>query len=569
MLINQKTKNNISIYISLGLMLLLIFFRYGYGADYFAYEHMYYRIKLGSLNNILRYYNNIGVGFKLLIALFRTLNIPFHGFIVVINTISLFFIYKWINDNSDDISISLLLFYSMFFFVWTFSALRQGLVLAIALYTLFNPKIKLSLRSELLVIIGLSLIHPSALILLLYKILDKVNWNPKKQLIFLILSILITLLPLNILLSKINYFPLISLIDSSYFNETVRFYDFPGVVRLVLFGFVFYTYKVIDKEEIKNHINRFLYGTSLYFLFKFSEITASRLTIYSFIMLVIIIPIVFNEFKSFKYARLSLLGIVMFSSLFFNKEVNALAYQSAHLPSLEKGYTQFETIVDKNIDNFATNNSHEIYVKEITYDILMQIPELKKISYVEGDSYVSVKKGKEYIIINQDGKQLEEYKFKFKPEIIEDMVIEKVYPDGYFFSQDRLVDLSDKNRSQEELQKVISKHNNKNHTAVVKEKYEKKSMEDFPHSIQRFYKDNNSIKRIITNKIYDEKPYKISRIKYFKLHSFVYLDNNDQPLFDIPFKNAKPFNNEEIISLESYIGTVYVTKSGKIIWWEK
>ena len=173
--ISEKTKVIIMVFLTS----IVLVSRYGVGTDYFPYQFLYESMDISSFSLSDR----LEPGFKILMYLFRMLNLSFHTFAVFLSLIIYGLTSFWIYWNSRYPSRSLYLYTSMFFLVWTLSALRQGLVMSIALILFFDKDIKLSIYVKLLIIAGLSTFHLSALILIPLVFIMELNFSKKNLLI--------------------------------------------------------------------------------------------------------------------------------------------------------------------------------------------------------------------------------------------------------------------------------------------------------------------------------------------------------------------------------------------------
>ena len=564
--INQFKEIKNSILVSTLLMLVPIIVRYGFGTDYFSYLHMYNRIEMSSLSRLLLRYEEIGIGFKLLIALAKEFNISFHIFSIIINSTTLIFIVLWIKDNSDDKLLSILLFYAMYYFVWVLSAYRQGFVLALTLYYLFNKKKNMNIRNKIILIGVLSLIHPSALMFIVFGLLDKIEWTKKKHIIFLGIAIISTFLPLQEILNWLPSFSFVEKVNLKYLNDTVKFYDFPGIIRLIFFVSVIFFYDKYDNEERQNYVDRFLYGVSIYFFLKFSEITAARSTIFTFFNFLIIVPLLLKTINKFRH--IILVTVLFFSVVYYNKELTTMLVQSKYLAN--KKYFITETILQKNIENFGSRDSFEIMVREYTKDIREAVLAEQKLEFTEHKNdvdYVPIKIKNEYLLLNEEGYFLEGYVFDKKPSIYGDVALTWEYSDGYFFTNPKYIDLTGGNRSQNELKKHVLLHiENSTHTKH-REKYVKTTYTDIPDSIRYLYSNEAEVTKIVTNRFFEPNEYHIMTIHYHNSKSYIYLDKSKNLLIDVPIKHAKRYTSN-IIELETYEGIVYFNNRGEIIWWE-
>ena len=178
--LNEKSGkvNKTYFYVFILSLFFIAIMRFGIGADYFAYDYLYNIMSSSDINNSFFVLDNVEWLFKYIMMSFNLLGISYHLFNVFFTVIILGFTLYWISKKSPNKYLSILLYISMFFLVWTLSAIRQGLVIAILLNVFFGEK-KFSTRNQILISVGLSLIHSSAIIALLIYLISKLNFNKK------------------------------------------------------------------------------------------------------------------------------------------------------------------------------------------------------------------------------------------------------------------------------------------------------------------------------------------------------------------------------------------------------
>lgn len=549
-------------------LVIIVFFRYGMGADYFSYQHIYQRIVIDSFASLFRYYPEIEIGFKLLMWPFRMLNVPFHVFFVAINMVTLVYILKWIKDNSINFEASVLLFYSMFFFVWVLSAARQGLILALALYYLFNEKKNISFKSKIALIVALTLIHKSALILLAFLVLDKVNWNRKKHILFLVLTLALTLFPLQFVLTPFSNISFISKIMKKYISTSVKLYDFPGLIRLVFYAFVLFFYKLFERNDMKHLADRFLYGIAIYYLFKFSEITASRLTILALFHLVILIPYVVDRYKDhFRYRWVAVPLLFMFSTLYFNKELNTMALQSAYIT--DGKLVSMETVFNSNIAKFNKKDAFVLSLEKKRDEALKEYTSKTKTqtTYDADKHYQVVENGhRSFRIIDEYGDYLEDYTYTKEVILVDGIVVDSKFYKHHFFANPVLKDLSGKKRSQETMKEIIEESITTNTFKYTLEEKVEVTVNDIPKALGDNYPVKSEIKNVWMSKFSDPFEYYIMRIDYLGQKTYIYLDENKEPMSNLIFNSVAKFDDSLTTSVGIYNKYFIMNRFGDVIW---
>lgn len=303
-------------------------FRYGVGTDYFAYEHLYESLRSSVLEEYRYPIYNHEMLFRLFGAFLKGQGINFQMYLGSIAIIQLVFINKIIKKNSIKPIQSLFLYFCFFYIVWTFSGLRQGVAIAIGMYYFLEFSKDKNAKKFAVVVVILSSIHLSAAILLpLYLLINNRLLTKKNLVILSAISFGLSLLPMGILFSKLTFLPLINkaavYIGTSYSFSSVL--DFQSFARLFFLLLVFIHYDKLVKVEIMRKItNTFIVFLDLYFVLKFSELTAARLSIYGFILIIILLPQIYNLYK-IKLNKLVLItSIIVLSLSYLQKDLNAM-----------------------------------------------------------------------------------------------------------------------------------------------------------------------------------------------------------------------------------------------------
>lgn len=339
-------------FFSMLLIVLYILLSYGVGTDFFSYEFIYKYTSSDYFDKNIA--SAIEPLFLIFMKLFQNNDIPYFYFSKTISVIIFLITSFWIYGNSNHKLFSLMLYFSWFFLVWTMSAYRQGIVLAIGILLFFDKKRENSLFKSITCILLLSLIHKSALVYLLLILLQrKLKFDKNMQIKFLLISLIFSLLPIYKLFV---YLPSHKIFDRliTYTRAEVGFFDLASLMRIFLFIIVISHYDILTSTKyFKKLTDSFLFGVSLYFMLKFSEIVASRSTIYSFILIVIILPEIIN---SYKLSRLTVVSLTFIISLFMlTKEVTAYKQQV--------GYDRIKLYSTDMIYDYDPNHFNNYYVK--------------------------------------------------------------------------------------------------------------------------------------------------------------------------------------------------------------
>lgn len=129
---NRKTpiKYFYGVFLLLTLMLSL---RYGQGTDYFSYRLMYDRTPENFLKLFTYYGFQAEYGWRIIFWVFRLFGQPFPAFIFVLSIAEMALLFRFVQRFCKRRMLALFLCYHTLYLTWFFSALRQGLVMALFL----------------------------------------------------------------------------------------------------------------------------------------------------------------------------------------------------------------------------------------------------------------------------------------------------------------------------------------------------------------------------------------------------------------------------------------------------
>lgn len=360
LLLSFLKRNKIYFYFFLGILLLLAIFRFGVGADYFSYQYLYQQLLDNPIEELKYGIANQELLFRFIGSISKNLGFSYQLYLSIFAIVNLVYISKTVLKYSQKPMMSLFLYYSFFYFVWTFSGLRQGVVLAIGIYYFLTAYEKKNTVNFTLITIILSLIHTSVLILIPLYYISNLNWSQKRLILLSSFSLIVSLLPLGPIISLISQIPLFSQASNYIFlnNSLINWLDFQGIARLVflVFGLVYYRMLSDNNTQYQFIINTFIISLNMYFLLSFSELIAARLSIYGFYLIILIIPNISSRYKT-KVNRLAFQVIVItLSVLFFAKELYSLQINS-NLILLEDQPIPYTNIYNK-YDGYYFDNRY-------------------------------------------------------------------------------------------------------------------------------------------------------------------------------------------------------------------
>lgn len=353
-IINDKRRIGIIVFTIL--LALLACFRYGVGADYFSYLYLFNRLDNSIIYEMYYGIDHQEIGFRLLGSLLKQIGFSYQQYLSVLAIINLVFIFKTCIKYSKNPTLSMFLYFCFYYFMWTFSGLRQATTMAIGVYYLLESLEKKNTTKFIIIVLLLSFIHVSALVLIMFYFISKLNFTKKRLIYISIFSIAFSILPIGIILSKLGGFPIINRI-MPYLNLEVSLinpFDFQTLGRIIflVIAFVFYDSYSKQSENSKTIINLYILSFILYFLFKFQELTAARLAIYGKMLDIIILSNIYYMYKLKINKLIYIICLLFLFSLYFLKELAAMKENSGLINSNSKNLVPYTSILNKDATIF-------------------------------------------------------------------------------------------------------------------------------------------------------------------------------------------------------------------------
>lgn len=321
--VSQLFNKRILFFAFAAVLILLGCFRYGIGLDYFAYQYLFERLHNSPLYELKYGMDQQEVGFRVLGSFLKNIGFTYQMYTMAFAVVTIIFIAKICSKYSKNPTLSLLIFFSFYYLTWTFNGIRQGVVIAVGLYYLLTCLEKRQFKRFVAIVVLLSLIHSSALILILLYFVARLNLNKKKLITFTIFSIILSVIPIGTIISKLTWFPFYYRILPYLNTETsLNILDFQGLGRILflIIAFAFYeTYSKKD-ETSRKIINIYIVSLAMYFLLQFSELTAARMTIYGKFLDIIILANILYMYKKRINRLIYIYGIFILCSLYLFKE---------------------------------------------------------------------------------------------------------------------------------------------------------------------------------------------------------------------------------------------------------
>lgn len=272
---------------------LLASFRFGVGPDYFSYCDLYSLLE-DSVIREFEVYSGQELLFRLFGATLKSISIPYQVYLSVVSLISLGYIGAAVRKYSSFPILSLFLYYSFFYLVWTYSGIRQGLTLTIGTYYLLECINDRKHIKFIIITTLLTLIHASSIVLLILYYLSILNFGLPLLSLIVFSSIIFSLFPIADYLNFLSFIPFIDrvMFYTPHFNvESLKILDFKTMARIgfMLIGYIAFNY-YRDFLFHRRVISVYIISFSLYFALKFSEVLAANISMYGFILSIFIIP---------------------------------------------------------------------------------------------------------------------------------------------------------------------------------------------------------------------------------------------------------------------------------------
>jgi hypothetical protein len=327
-ILNGKSKS--FFYSYLFLLLIIASFRYGVGPDYFAYEYLYSLVNTSLVEQI-----GESTGQELIFRLFGSavnfINFSYQEYLALTALITLYYVGKMSRKYSKYPVFSLYLYFCLFYFVWVFSGLRQGLALAIGGYYLLECLETRKHIKFVIIVFLLTLIHASSLILLLFYVLANLDLKRKTLLIGVFICFCISLIPAAYFTEIISHLPYSERIEFYYGNDpdelAISYFDFKSVSRfvlLLLIGVVLARNYNKNDETQKKIMDIYIASFGVYYALRFVEILAANASLYGFIFIIVILPNMYSELRNKPNSKAFLIFVSIFSIAYFFKTLYAM-----------------------------------------------------------------------------------------------------------------------------------------------------------------------------------------------------------------------------------------------------
>lgn len=287
-----KKKEQISFfYIGSLFLFIMAIIRYGMGADYWGYYIMFNRVPSSITAIKPVQFLTTEPTFIILATLIKQMNFDFQLLIVIYSGLSFFFVYKTIKKFSCNWMLSLFIFFSNYYLVYTTNAMRQAVAIGIFIYAFFVYCEDNSIKKYLLMIVLAITFHYSAIILLFVPFILKLpNFLFLKFSLFCFFALFCILtgyyIPFILLKFIVKFFPRYAYYSTFTINYLTVFFRFVIIFVILL---LYHTTKQQCDKFIVNSIIIYVFGGYLFFLLASISIF-SRMVEYFFTLEIIFLP---------------------------------------------------------------------------------------------------------------------------------------------------------------------------------------------------------------------------------------------------------------------------------------
>lgn len=293
----RKTLKLVLLLIGLSILSYMAGIRFGIGTDYFSYVDIF---KVASLQSDTR----IEPGYILLNVIVKFLGGNEHVLFFIVEFLTILFVYLFLNTYNEKIDLGLgMITFLLFYYNYSFNAVRQSLAMSIGLYS-FVYIDKKNIKKFLFFIILAMSMHIGALIILPFYFLY--NSLGKKSKMFRFFIYLVAFVGI-INYQQIIFFFSNYILDSSYYLQYAK----GGEVNLGIGWFVIYSPYILPglvffKKLSKDTSFRFYYflliiGFILKLTIYFGGAFLDRVADFFLIVVVWLVPYYYKVFKKSRY----------------------------------------------------------------------------------------------------------------------------------------------------------------------------------------------------------------------------------------------------------------------------
>lgn len=332
--------------------------RYAQGTDWLAYNYIFMSAPVTiNLNSI--YYTEAfhsEFGWKIINNLWRSLGFDFISLSILISVLEMYFLGRFLKRYSPNRALNLVLACPVIYFVYFFSALRQGLVVAVFL-GLMLPMLENEQHGKFILLdLLLSTIHSGALALLLLLVVQKIQI---KHIFTLIVASVCIGVGLSFVLQYI-----VSLIGISY--ETSGANPLALIYRLVIYSITVMLYSGRNSVDTSSKLLFKCYsiGFCIYLVFMSNELISSRLAAPLLAIECALLPALLKGQS--RQGSVLLLCIISMCLVMYLKNISAAIDQSKYIEEISVfNYPYISVFNTSDIYHYSTSYYYLSFLKPI------------------------------------------------------------------------------------------------------------------------------------------------------------------------------------------------------------
>lgn len=332
------------------ILTIISIIRFGQGSDYFAYLDIYSVVPpISRFSEAAAFEYRVEPTYLFLCSIFKTLDVRFEIFIAIIAIVIMTLIYKFIRDYSKMPITSITIFFALYYLIYVFSAIRQGIAMALFL-ALGIPFLKdrKYIRFIIVVLIAATM-HSSILIVILLIPIFELNISKKLWGTFIAVALLVMATGLDI--------KIIGLLPQFLSSRIVVYWGQMSIPllaignRLVVLLLILYFSSKIELDKDTNMMKRiYIISFILYILTIKSSVISSRISVYMKVFEIIIIPNMVMLLKNQGYYKkavmLFFVTIILMLGLLV-KNLSSFVYEGSYNSSVKFYSYPYITIFDK------------------------------------------------------------------------------------------------------------------------------------------------------------------------------------------------------------------------------
>ena len=280
--IRNKRVNKSTFYLVYAILVLMVVLRQGQGSDYYNYLSIYNEVdSLTSQSSLL----SLAIMSDPLYAFFNyvaiQLGVSYKWFAAITSFTIMMLMYRFYKNHCHRSAVCLFMLYAMFYLIYPYSAVRQGLAMAILLGVMYPLLKERKLMKFYCVLFVTTLIHQSVIVCAIMPFVYRMKINKSVLTLIVICCSAIMVLGVNWL----SFLPLPAVIRSraDYYLEdgsSVQLLAMLVRIAAILPIFLVSNTKYKANAELAGVRNLLLAGFVIYSLFSFSDLIASRMAVY-------------------------------------------------------------------------------------------------------------------------------------------------------------------------------------------------------------------------------------------------------------------------------------------------